>query len=294
MGNHPSNDSKRLFNESAKAYRKAQYKLAQLNCEKALEIRRLEQPDSLDVADTLNFLGKIHWRKGDLDISLTKMKEALDIKQRRAPDSCTVAQVLQDIGCIFCERGEYEKSLHLLEGALAIREKTVPGSLPAEKVCNNLAVVLGRVGRPKEAADRSMQSLKIKEKLAPRSASIVGTYISLSIMCPPERRFELLKKARSIAERLNPPQPGVMVDIFGSLGVAYQVTGERDKALENMHKALELEQSIAPDSLIAADIYHLIAPCLEDDGQLEAARTARSNAIRIRQLKAPTLLQVKK
>jgi tetratricopeptide (TPR) repeat protein len=294
MGNHPSNDSKRLLNESAKAYGKAHYKLAQLNCEKALEIRRLEQPDSLDVADALNFLGKIHWRKGDLDMSLTNFKEALDIKQRRAPDSCTVAQVLQDIGCVFCERGEYEKSLHLLEGALAIREKTVPGSLPVAKVCNNLAVVLDRVGRPKEAADRYMQSLKIKEKLAPRSASIVGTYISLSMICPTEKRFELLKKARSIAERLNPPQPEVMVNIFGSLGAAYQATGERGKALENMHKALELEESIAPDSLRAAEMYHMIAPCLEDDGQLEAARAARSNVIRIRQRKAPTLLQVKK
>mmetsp|Transcript_1070 Transcript_1070/g.1962 ORF Transcript_1070/g.1962 Transcript_1070/m.1962 type:complete len:295 (-) Transcript_1070:449-1333(-) len=294
MGNRPSKDSKRLMSEAINAYNKALYKQAILYAEEALKLRELDQPDSLDMAETLNYLGKIHWRKGDLDTSLKYFKEALDIRQRHAPYSDNLAETLQNIGCIFCARGEYEQSMYLLESALAIREKTVPGSLSVAYVCNNLGIVLHRLGRTKEAGTRYEQSLKIKEKLAPRSASIVKSYISLSTMCKSERRLKLLEKARSIAVLQKPPRPETMVELLTALGAAYRQTGELDKALEHLQKALGIEQSIAPDSLKTAEIYFNLARALEDGGQSEAARAARCHNIRIRQLKAPTRLQVKK
>ena len=292
MGNQSSCRGLRLVEDGNRAFKFERFREAI-----ALHVKALSylKPESIEMAECLDHLGQEYWRVGDITEALRYSKSALAIKEREVPDSSSLAKTLSNIGCIFHERGEYEKSYYLLEGALSIRQRIDPESLEVAVTCTNLGLVLMQLGRAPEAAELHQNARRIKEMKAPNSPTLARTYINLANVCSAtqqyDKAFVLLSKAKEIALHVTPTPASLLATIDMNFGNILFGAGNWKKAIDFYQQAIIREQTVAPDSLILAEMCVELARACEEDGQLVEARAARAKALNIRCRKAPTFLE---
>lgn len=251
-------------------------------------------PESIEMAECLDHLGQVYWRVGDIDEALQCSKRALEIKERMVPETSSMAKTLSNIGCIFHERGEYLKASYLLRGALEIRESINPWSMEVAVTCTNLGLVLMQLDQVEEAVEYHQKAREIKEDLAPKSISLARTYVNLANVCAAMRLYQnataLLRQARDIAKDLEQPPVSLLSTIDMNFGNVMYGSGNLTKAVRFYQRAIERESSLAPDSLILADMCMELGRVYEELGMREEARSVRITAINIRFRKAPVFM----
>ena len=102
---------------------------AEAYAKRALAIREILLPDSLDLAETLTSLGLAAWSRGDLAAAGTYHIRALTIAERLTPDGLYVANCLNNVGLVSHSRGDLAMAETYYRRAVAIRERLSPDSL---------------------------------------------------------------------------------------------------------------------------------------------------------------------
>ncbi|HLK55762.1 MAG TPA: CHAT domain-containing protein, partial [Chthonomonadaceae bacterium] len=129
-------------------------------------------PGSLDVAHSLNNLGKVALKRGDLEIAQDYHMGTLEIYERLAPGSLDVADVLNGLGNVAFNRGDLETARDYHLRALEIRERLAPGSLDVAHSLNNLGYIAFNRSDLETAQDYHTHGLQIQERLAPGSLEV--------------------------------------------------------------------------------------------------------------------------
>jgi tetratricopeptide (TPR) repeat protein len=79
-----------------------------------------------DIIDSLQRVGRLHQRRGELDESLSYFKEALECLRARG-ESATVAKFLNLIGNVYLQKAEIgEMMQYYTEASRIFREKSTP------------------------------------------------------------------------------------------------------------------------------------------------------------------------
>merc|ERR1712176_487611 len=80
----------------------------------ALNIRRFHLgEDSVEVGDTLNMMGFLKAKRGELDDALTLLWDALKIRKQQ--DNIKVADTLKNIGSVHKDKEEFELAIECYE-----------------------------------------------------------------------------------------------------------------------------------------------------------------------------------
>lgn len=129
----------------------------------ALSIRRYQLgDDSKEVGDTLNMMGFLKAKGGELDDALTLLWDALRIRKLQE-DHIKVSETLKNIGNVHREKAELELAIECYEECLRIRRAQLGPD--HEKVADGLIAmgnILNDMQRNGEAMQSYQEALKIR------------------------------------------------------------------------------------------------------------------------------------
>jgi len=133
----------------------------------ALSIRRHALgEESMEVGDTLNMMGFLKAKRGELDDALTLLWDALKIRKQQ-DDNIKVADTLKNIGSVHKDKEEFELAIECYEECLRIRRNDLGSE--HEKVADIL-ISMGDAYREiplqiDEARNSYQEALDIKKQL---------------------------------------------------------------------------------------------------------------------------------
>jgi tetratricopeptide (TPR) repeat protein len=198
-----------LFQRASKLRDAGKYEEALPSIERSLEIREsVLGPEHRDVAETLNGLGALHWRRGEYAKAEPLFERALAIRERALglehPD---VAQSLTNLATIYRHKGDYAKAEQFSQRALNIKEKALGSEhLSVAISLNNLASIYYEEGHYAKAESLIQRALAIREKtLGPEHLLSVKSVYKLAILYAAKGDFgqalTVQARANSIGER---------------------------------------------------------------------------------------------
>mmetsp|Transcript_9642 Transcript_9642/g.20444 ORF Transcript_9642/g.20444 Transcript_9642/m.20444 type:complete len:335 (+) Transcript_9642:51-1055(+) len=121
----------------------------------SLSIRRYQLgDDSTEVGDTLNMMGFLKAKSGELDDALTLLWDALRIRKLQE-DHVKVSETLKNIGNVHREKGELELAIECHEECLRIRKAEFGSN--HEKVADAL-IAMGNIHSDLEKTNEAMKS----------------------------------------------------------------------------------------------------------------------------------------
>ena len=247
-------------------------------------------PGGLLVANSLNGIGGIAIRRGEISKAEGFLREALVIGQQLAPDSMIVAATLNRLGIIAFNRGDYEGAEKLYEEALRIRESLAPTTLAVSTLLNNLGIIARRRGDLDRATELFEETLAIDRALAPDSLGVAATLDNLGLL--EHQRDDLGKalkyneEALEIRMRLAPSSLAV-ANSLNHLGMVRSRQGAWDMAAHLYEESLAIREELAPGSLFVAGTLHNLGNVLIRRGEFSRASELLSEALKIYRAKAP-------
>ena len=134
-----------------------------LQCfEETLAIRKARLgDDAKEVGDTLNMMGFLQAKRGELDSALTLLWDALRIRKTHK-DDVKVSETLKNIGNVHREKQEHELAVECYEEGLRIRRSELGDD--HEKVADAL-IAIGNVRSDMENIDEAMRAYKEAHKI---------------------------------------------------------------------------------------------------------------------------------
>jgi tetratricopeptide (TPR) repeat protein len=133
----------------------------------ALSIRRFQLgEDSMEVGDTLNMMGFLKAKRGELDDALTLLWDALKIRKLQE-DHIKVSETLKNIGNIHREKEESELALECYEECLRIRRLELG---PQHEKVADVLIAMGNVHsenplQAEEAKQSYQEALDIRKQV---------------------------------------------------------------------------------------------------------------------------------
>ena len=253
------------------------------------------QPDSLGVAWTLENVGAVALKRGDLTPAEDELKLALSIRERLAPESIDTANSLSNLGIAARDRGDLPGAESYYRRALAIDERLAPESEDMAATLNNLGVVEWYRGDLSSAEEDYRRALAIDERLVPDSLDLAADLNNIGLVL--HLRGDLAgaedhyQRALAIKERHAPDS----LDIAASLDNLGVLTHEREDlaAAESYHKrALAIRERLAPESLELAASLGNLGNVASKRGNLSSAEAYQRRSLAIREKLAPQSLDV--
>jgi len=192
------------------------YKQARPLLEEAVAIRRRLPGGALDLAASLQHLGKVSQALQRPETEAL-FREALALQEAKlGPDDPEVATTLNTLGIYYGYRGENEKAEPIFRRALRIRQTVLgPGHPEVAMTLNNLALVRSQQKRYAEAAELFRRALAIRQRaLPPDHPDLAATLESLAVLAQKQHRFAealpLHARALEIWEKaLGPDHPRI-------------------------------------------------------------------------------------
>ncbi|MEM8993385.1 MAG: serine/threonine-protein kinase [Acidobacteriota bacterium] len=238
--------------------------------EEALEIRGRLSTDSVELAESLAFVGVLAGEADDHGRAEQLLRRALALREAKS-DSRELASVLLDLAAILEESGQAEVGLPYARRALGIVEAEFgPRDRRVSGVLNNLGTLSDQAGRVDEAEQAYRRAIEIKRETLPRGhPSLAPTLVNLGNLLAFHRRegaVELFREARAIEEKaLGPDHPDLALTL-NSLGTELRKEGDWIAAREAFDRALAiLEKSRGRE-------HAHVAMVLSNLGGLEHAR----------------------
>jgi tetratricopeptide (TPR) repeat protein len=269
-----------------------QLRAARITVEHVLEIQEAAYgPDDPEVAKTLDNLGAIQLKLGELGEARAVIERALPVLQREyGPDNLEVAKVLGNLGIIQSDLWELESARANLERALAIFLATYgPDHRDLTHTFVNLGGVQLRLGDLGNARASFKRALDISEAAdRPDHPQAVKALIGLGGV---QMRQGELRNARASAERAlaisedvyGPGNPEVAKALI-NLGAVQTRQGELGKAHTNLERALSsLELAYGPNHPETASALVYLGAAQLELGELRDARASIERALVIRE-----------
>jgi len=227
--------------------------------DQALPIRR-EIRDSRGQAQTLTTIGQIFAATGEPHKALSNYEQALPLA-REAGDAIQEAFALNNLGLLYIRTDQYQKGLDCVNRALPLWRASGNRYGEADAL-NTEGIAYERLGEFEKSLDHYNQALRIWRELGYRGgeADALGNIGSLYWQFAriqaweetlSETSDELLRKGLEFLNqalairRLAKQSPG-QADYLTSIGLIYDMLGERDKALESFTEALRLDPERPP------------------------------------------------
>ena len=242
------------------------------------------------LANSLDKLGVVVWRCGDLATAQVNFLHSLAIVERISSDSQQMARCLNNLGVVAYDRGDLVSAQDYHARALAIEERLAAGSLNVAASFDNLGLVACGRGDLVSAQDYHARALAIREKLAPDSMEITYSLNNLGVVAYERGDLaaaqDYYTRALTIREKLAPGSPWVATSLNNLGNVAY---GDGDLAAAQAYyiSALVILEKLAPGSLhVAASLNNLgMVTC--DRGDLVSAQDYHARALAIKDTLAP-------
>ena len=203
--------------------------------EEALSIRSYQLgEDSVEVGDTLNIMGFLKAKRGELDDALTLLWDALRIR-KLIEDHVKVSETLNNIGNVHREKKELDLAVDCYEECLRIRRSELGPN--HEKVADTLIVMANihsEMQENEEAEDLFKEALDIRTRVFGEHDESVATV--LQYMGSIEFRANNYEKARTLLmefiriHRDNGTKNADYVNVLFMVGNIHKIEGNEAKA----------------------------------------------------------------
>ncbi len=149
----------------------------------ALGLRRNEGArDDVDVAESLDELGRIYRLKGDYAQSEPLLREALRIRREVLPaEDPALIESVDHLGTLLSAKGEFRGAEELQREALHLAEQRFgKDDVETARYLDDYASALDNIGRRQDARDMYRRALNIREnRLGPDDADVATSLINL-------------------------------------------------------------------------------------------------------------------
>jgi CHAT domain-containing protein/tetratricopeptide (TPR) repeat protein len=219
----------------------------------ALEIAS-RSDSSLMQAHVLRALGRLSWRRWDVDGAEKYYQQALNAEEKLAAESLGDAESLKGLGDVENRRGHLDKAEGYYQRALLFSRKLDPESLEAAGGLFGLGNDATDRGEYSEAEAYLEQALVIQRKRAPRSLALATTLDWLGLVARFRGDIDKMESWVGEALAIQESEAPESLDVAGSLlslGDAQRVRGDYQKVKEYFTHARSIAQKLAPDSLFA-------------------------------------------
>jgi tetratricopeptide (TPR) repeat protein len=222
-----------------------------LDCFKeALTIRKDKLGnDAKEVGDTLNMMGFLQAKRGELDNALTLLWDALRIRKTHR-DHVKVSETLKNIGNVHREKQEHDLAVECYEECLRIRRSELGDD--HEKVADAL-IAIGNVRSDMENINDAMRAYKEAHKIRSLVHGENDERVAavLQYMGTLEFRSGELDAARfylqdfiNIRQENRSEHDGDYVNVLFMIGNIHKIQGEDNKAKECWSEAYDVFQEL--------------------------------------------------
>jgi len=221
------------------------------------------------LAEAFNYIGIIHYNKGDYQRALDNHHKSLKIKEEIG-EKLGVATSLNNIGSIYANQGDYQRALEYFHSSLKIREET-NDKIGLSNSLNNIGTIYYHQGDIQRALLYYHKSLKIREETGDKqgvanSLNNIGAIFKKQgdIQGALDYYHKSLKIREERGEKL-----GVATSL-NNIGSIYANQEDFQRALKYFHNSLKIREAMN-DKIGVSNSLNNIAKVELWHGQMEAA-----------------------
>jgi tetratricopeptide (TPR) repeat protein len=280
------------FDEAKALDTAGKYDEALLLVERALQIReRARGPNHREVAECLNLLGRLQWRRGKYAEAEPPLQRARQIWEavlgKNHPD---VAQSLNNLANLYTDQGSYEQAEPLYQRAIQIREAALGTNHPdVAQSLNNLANLYSAQGAYPRAVSLHQHALRIRETaLGPNHPDVAQSLNNLADLYSAQGSYNraepLYQRAIQIRESaLGTTHPHVATSL-DSLATMYWTQGFYQRAEPLYQRALQIrEVALGKNHPDVAQSLNSLVNFYWTLGSYERAESLAERALRIQE-----------
>jgi serine/threonine-protein kinase len=256
----------------------------------ALETRRHAHGEQhLDVAESLDDLAELLYRKGEYEATERLFREALAMRrQLLGEEHPAVAQSMNNLAAVLEDQAAYEEAEPLHRQALTMQRKLLGDEhLAVAESLNNLAVLLDHKGDAEGAEPLHREALAIQRRLLGNEHPHVATSLNnLAVLLRREGDAEaaepLYREALAIRrELLGDEHPEVAISL-NNLAILLWQEGDIGAAEPLLREALTMKRTLLgnahPDVALGLNA---LARLLDEKGEPDSAYPLHVEALRI-------------
>jgi serine/threonine-protein kinase len=210
--------------------------------------RRILGEDHPEVLLTMNTLGAVHRQRGSHEQAETIWRETLERSRAALGDGHPASIKIQNnLAFQVFLLGKIDESERLARGTLALQRRIAGDEHPLSiKFLKHLSYFLERTGRMPEYRQRTLEVIEISGRATDRpdaDATALNDFAWFLLnyapedLQDPERALPLAERAVALTERRQ-------VEFLDTLAVAYQRTGQLDRAIETQRIIFTLPDSV--------------------------------------------------
>lgn len=264
--------------------------LAMVEQESARMIRQGAFGETLGLAGTLNTLGTLLRKRGDIQGALRCHELALSIRERLAPRSLAVGGSSLNLAIALQFTGDMDGAEELSRKALALFQERVPGGQEEFYAWVNLGALYIFRGDLAAAERSNRKAYDAARTWAPDGLNEAAALNNLAIVLDDRGNFaeaeEMYKRSLALRQKLSPGS----LDEAQSLKNLGQLAAQRwnlDLARDSMERALAIHEKLAPESLQVADTLTNLGQIVADQGRIDEAASFYRKALSIQEKIAP-------
>lgn len=247
---------------------------AQEQIEGGLAIEEKWAPGGVAVARSLNDLGSIALRQGDLNKAATYFDRSLSISRVLQPVSWAMAETLLRLGRVANNKEEFENAEKLYQQALSALGQTPSPSLLMADILNHLGAEATNRGDLVEAEDYFQRSLLMRSKLAPESLYMSRILNNLGRIALSRLDFdsaeEYFKKSLELCLRVDPGKRYTALSL-SYLGDVSRNRGDFASAERYLREAWALLEQNDPQDRSLVQVWSSLGFLAMERGDLAAA-----------------------
>ncbi|CAM2069719.1 Non-specific serine/threonine protein kinase [Sulfidibacter corallicola] len=221
----------------------------------AVEIQRAANVGSLELSDTLNTLGMLLRRQGEMERAVPLFEESLQLQREGlGEDHPNVATATNNLAAIYHGVGDFTRAAPLYRRSLELKRKRFGDSHPTiANGLNNLAVLLQDMGEDEEAERMLREAVEIRRRhndgpTAPLAKNLINLGRQVNINGDHVEAEVILKEAIAMFVALFGPGHPEQAGALNNLGIVYRKMKRLDDAQQAHQKAWDIfAAELGPD-----------------------------------------------
>ncbi len=256
----------------------------------AIEIQRQVAPRSLSEAAAWAVLGRLEFRRENLDASVAALNRARRIQTAEAPDSVALALTENNLATCAGERRDFEgANLHLL-AALKTAQRKVPEGRFTITLYMNLGILARLRARLDEAERYQQRALRLLRRLEPGSVNEPNILLNLADLAIARGHLDsadvLLEEALRTGRTLH-PKGETAANALSQLGSVAERRGDFAEAKARYKEALAILSELAPGGPSLAGALTSLATVANAQGDSDRAEKYAARALDLQRKIAP-------
>ncbi len=222
--------------------------------EESLALRRSMAAPDVDIAESLDALGRIDRLKADFAKAEPAIREAVSIRRAALPHGDPLLiESLDNLGNLLSEKGDFQASAGSFREALELSERHFGESAPeTARYLDDYATDMDNIGRRPEAEALYRRALQIREtKLGPDDPDLAISLINLGTFLDNEGNYAeavpMLERADKIRRHVFGADHPLTASAEISLGSAYLSVERIDDAQKLAEHAIAVFRRNLPD-----------------------------------------------